>query len=139
MYASPVPLTRATLKRLVRARDLARSRFDVDLRVGDLAAEAGLSRAHFLRSFAEAFGVTPHEYVIQLRIEAARRALAKGTSVTETCLAVGFSSLGSFSHLFASRVGASPRAWQKQVRTVVPSCELWPQVWIPSCFLEPPR
>jgi AraC-like DNA-binding protein len=130
-------ITGATLKRLARARDLARARFDAQVRVEDLAAEARLSRAHFLRSFAEAFGVTPHEFVIQLRIEEARRALAQGASVTEACLAVGFSSLGSFSNLFSARVGTSPRAWQKQVRTVLPSAELWPRVWIPSCFLEP--
>jgi AraC-like DNA-binding protein len=126
----------ANLRRLLRARDLARASFDRDVRVADLAKAAKLSRAHFLRSFAQAFGVTPHEFVIQLRIEEARRELAKGASVTEACMAVGFSSLGSFSRLFASRVGESPRAWQRRVRTVVPSGELWPQVWIPGCFLE---
>lgn len=125
----------AALQRLVRARDLARERYADDLTVSDLAREAGLSRAHFLRSFAEVFGVTPHEYLLQVRLEQARRALARGDSVTETCMNIGFSSLGSFSRTFAARVGASPRAWQRQVRLLVPSPELWPAVWIPSCFL----
>jgi len=120
----------------VRARDLACADFDRELRVVDLAKEAGLSRAHFLRSFAEAFGVTPRQFLIDLRLGEARRLLAKGASVTETCMAVGFSSLGSFSQSFAARIGESPRAWQKRVRTVVPSVELWPQVWVPGCFLE---
>lgn len=120
----------------MRARDLACADFDRELRVVDLAKEAGLSRAHFLRSFAEAFGVTPRQFLIDLRLGEARRLLAKGASVTETCMAVGFSSLGSFSQSFAARIGESPRAWQKRVRTVVPSVELWPQVWVPGCFLE---
>jgi AraC-like DNA-binding protein len=128
----------ANLRRLLRARDMARANFDADVRVIDLAREAGLSRAHFLRSFAQAFGVSPHEYVVQLRIDEARRALARGASVTDTCMAVGFTSLGSFSRLFAERVGESPRAWQRRVRTLVPSSELWPQVWIPGCFLTGP-
>ena len=48
---------------------------------------------------------------------------------------VGFVSLGSFSRLFAERVGVAPREWQRRVRAVLPSAELWPAVWIPACFL----
>lgn len=102
-----------------------------------MAKAAGLSRAHFLRSFRHVFGVTPHEYVVRLRIERARMALARGASVTEACMEVGFSSLGTFSRTFAARVGESPRAWQRRVRVLVPSAELWPAVWIPTCFLAP--
>jgi AraC-like DNA-binding protein len=129
-------ITTTSLRRLIRARDLARARFDDALSVDELARAAGLSRAHFLRSFSRAFGVTPHQFVIDLRIEEARRQLARGASVTEACMAVGFSSLGSFSQTFAARVGVSPRAWQRSVRAVLPSAELWPRVWIPDCFLE---
>jgi AraC-like DNA-binding protein len=136
MHRFPERYGGAALKRLIRARDLAQERFDDDLRVSDMAREAGLSRAHFLRSFAEVFGVTPHEYLLQVRIEKARLSLARGASVTETCMDVGFSSLGSFSRTFAARVGESPRAWQRRVRVTVPSAELWPAVWIPACFLQ---
>jgi AraC-like DNA-binding protein len=129
-------ITAASLRRLIRARDLARARFDDSLSVDELALAAGLSRAHFLRSFTRAFGVTPHQFVIDLRIDEARRQLARGASVTEACMAVGFSSLGSFSQTFAARVGASPRAWQRSVRAVLPSAELWPRIWIPGCFVE---
>lgn len=125
----------AALKRLVRARDLAHDRFDDAVTVVDMARAAGLSRAHFLRSFAEVFGVTPHEYLTRVRLEKARLQLSRGASVTETCLSVGFSSLGSFSRTFTERLGESPRAWQRRVRVLVPSAELWPAVWIPSCFL----
>jgi AraC-like DNA-binding protein len=103
--------------------------------VAELAADVRLSRAHFLRSFAEAFGVTPHAYLTEVRLHQAKRALARGASVTEACVDVGFSSLGSFSSLFARRFGVAPRDWQRRVRVVLPSAELWPAVWIPGCFL----
>lgn len=127
----------AALRRLLRARDLAHESFAAPLTVEDMARVAGLSRAHFIRSFKGAFGATPHEYLRDVRLEKARIALARGASVTETCMSVGFSSLGSFSRAFSARIGESPRAWQRRVRLLVPSAELWPAVWIPGCFLRP--
>jgi AraC-like DNA-binding protein len=125
----------ATMTRLLRARDrLQDAPADAPALI-ELASDIGLSRAHFLRSFAHAFGVTPHDYLTEVRLDRAKRALARGASVTEACFDVGFSSLGSFSRLFARRVGLPPRDWQRRVRTVLPSAELWPAVWIPGCFL----
>jgi AraC-like DNA-binding protein len=123
------------MTRLLRARERLRDAPEAAPRLQVLAGEVGLSRAHFLRSFAEAFGMTPHEYLTSLRLGRAKRALARGASVTEACFDVGFSSLGSFSRLFAQHVGVAPRDWQRRVRTVLPSAELWPAVWIPGCFL----
>lgn len=131
----PRPVPPATLARLLRARDRLHDAPDAAPPLAALAAEVGLSRAHFLRSFALAFGRTPHDYLTELRLEHAKRALARGASVTEACLDVGFASLGSFSRLFAARTGLAPRDWQRRVRTVLPSAELWPAVWIPGCFL----
>jgi AraC-like DNA-binding protein len=132
--ARPVPP--ATFARLLRARDRLHDAPTDAPTVAALAAEVNLSRAHFLRSFAVAFGVSPHEYLTSLRLERAKRSLARGASVTEACFDVGFSSLGSFSRLFTQHVGVAPRDWQRQVRTVLPSAELWPAVWIPGCFLR---
>jgi AraC-like DNA-binding protein len=126
----------ATLRRLLRARDRLRDAPAIVPTLPELAADANMSRAHFLREFARAFGRTPKDYVIDLRLEHAKRALARGASVTEACFDVGYSSLGTFSRTFADRVGVSPRAWQRRVRTVLPSAELWPAVWIPGCFLQ---
>jgi len=121
--------------RLLRARDRLHDAPDAAPRLDVLADDVGLSRAYFLRSFAEAFGRTPHDYLTEVRLDRAKRTLARGASVTEACFEVGFSSLGSFSRLFAQRVGVAPRDWQRRVRTVLPSAELWPAVWIPGCFL----
>jgi AraC-like DNA-binding protein len=123
------------MRRLLSARDRLHDAPELAPRLDVLAADVGLSRAHFLRSFAEAFGVTPHDYLTHVRLDLAKRALARGASVTEACFDVGFSSLGSFSRMFACRVGVAPRDWQRRVRTVLPSAELWPAVWIPGCFL----
>src|SRR5262245_10748927 len=131
----PHPLPPATLARLLRARDRMHDDPAVAPGLAELAVDLRLSRAHFLRSFTEAFGVTPHAYLTEVRLHEAKRALARGASVTEACLDVGFSSLGSFSRLFARRFGVAPRDWQRRVRLVLPSAELWPAVWIPACFL----
>jgi len=94
----------ASLRRLIRARDLAHDRFDDAITVVDMARAAGLSRAHFLRSFTHVFGVTPHEYLTRVRLERARLSLARGASVTETCFDVGFASLGSLTEGEGRRV-----------------------------------
>jgi AraC-like DNA-binding protein len=125
----------ATIARLLRARDRLHDAPAQAPSVAALAAEVRLSRAHFLRSFAAAFGQTPHAYLTAVRLDHAKRALARGASVTQACLDVGFSSLGSFSRLFAAHTGVAPRDWQRRVRTVLPSAALWPAVWIPGCFL----
>jgi AraC-like DNA-binding protein len=126
---------RATLRRLIRARDALHARIQRGATLDELAAEAGLSRGLLARSFTRTFGVPPHQYLVQLRLEHAKRALARGTSVTETCYEVGFESLGSFSASFHRRVGVSPRAWQRQARGLVQSLGV-PALYIPACFLE---
>jgi AraC-like DNA-binding protein len=70
------------------------------------------------------FGVTPHQFRTNARLERARRLLGDGRSVTDACLAVGFSSPGSFSHLFGRRVGVAPSAYRRRpfARGPAPGC-----------------
>src|SRR4051794_13871091 len=105
----PVPPAR----HLLRARDLADARYREPLRVEDLAAAAGLSRAHFSREFRRAFGEPPHAYLLTRRLERAA-ALLRTTdrSVAEICLAVGLQSIGSFTTSFKRAFGASPTAYR---------------------------
>jgi AraC-like DNA-binding protein len=121
--------------RLLIAREILRERHSEPLRLCELAAAAGLSEFHFLRAYRAAFGETPHEHFSRLRLEHAKRLLAHGAAVTEVCFAVGYSSLGSFSTRFASLTGQSPRAWQREVRTLVSVPEDLPRLYIPGCFL----
>jgi AraC-like DNA-binding protein len=76
----------------------------------DLARELHISPFHFIRQFEAVFGLTPHQFRIQARLDRARHLLAMGEhSVTDVCMEVGFSSLGSFSSLFARRLGSPVR------------------------------
>jgi AraC-like DNA-binding protein len=92
-----------------------------------LAGSLGLSRAHFIRSFRDTFGETPHRYLQRRRLERAMALLREtDSSVTEICLDVGFASLGTFSRTFREVVGESPRQYRERsrraVRAGVPGC-----------------
>jgi AraC family transcriptional regulator len=83
--------------------------------LADLAAQADMSRFHFLRAFKREFGLTPHAYQLQLRVEAAA-ALLRATDMSCTAIAyeVGFSSASGLSTSFAKRYGQSPDRWRNQ-------------------------
>jgi AraC-like DNA-binding protein len=105
-------LERDALTRLCHARDRLRRDLEDPLTVEGIAAEAGMSTSHFIRRFAAVFGETPHQIRIRARLERAKELLAAGErSVTDVCMEVGFSSLGSFSDSFARRVGVAPSAY----------------------------
>jgi len=123
-----VLLDRATLRRLCRARDLLAQPEDAPS-IAEVARRVGISRAHFIRQFDAAFGATPHQWRTRVRLDRAKLLLARGASVTEACFDVGFSSLGSFSTLFAQRVGAPPSAYRRRfvqvpdvIRALHPGC-----------------
>jgi AraC-like DNA-binding protein len=84
-----------------------------------------MSPSHFARRFRATYGETPYSYLMTRRIERAQALLRQGTSVTDACMAVGCTSLGSFSSRFTEIVGETPsqyRARDHSGRTVVPSC-----------------
>jgi AraC-like DNA-binding protein len=99
---------------LCRARDLLCDLDGAALPVPAVARAAAISPSHFIRQFHALFGLTPHQLRIQARLDRARELLERDrASVTDVCLEVGFSSLGSFSSLFTRRVGASPSAYRR--------------------------
>lgn len=105
----PEPL----LVHLRRARDLADRSYAEPLDLDELAAAAGVSKYHFLRCFAATYGKTPAQYLAERRIERAQDLLrATNLTVTEVCMLVGYTSLGSFSSRFRELVGVSPSAYQ---------------------------
>ena len=120
------------LTRLCHARDLLREVHDRTLTIEEVAREAAMSPFHFIRQFSAVFGETPHQARIRSRLERARLLLAGGgRSVTEICMEVGFSSHGSFSTLFARRVGVSPSEYRRRARAMVAvpgayTCHLFP-------------
>jgi AraC-like DNA-binding protein len=103
----------ANLAHLRRARDLIDREYAQPLDVAALARAALMSTAHFSRQFRAAYGETPYAYLMTRRIERAKALLRRGdTSVTEACMAVGCSSLGSFSARFTELVGETPSAYR---------------------------
>ena len=117
------------LPHLRRARDLADRCYADPLDLDALAAAAHVSKYHFVRSFAEAYGETPMRYLTRRRIERAQDLLRSANlTVTEVCVLVGFSSLGSFSSRFSELVGEPPTAYRDRwAATGGPH--------VPGCFL----
>jgi AraC-like DNA-binding protein len=114
-------------RRLLRARDAMDGGYAQPLDVAALARSVHLSRAHFIRSFREAFGETPHRYLQRRRLERVM-ALLRETErpVTEICLDVGFASLGTFTRTFGEVLGLTPTAYRERSpargRAAVPTC-----------------
>jgi AraC-like DNA-binding protein len=103
--------------------------------IEEVAREVRISPFHFIRQFEAVFGSTPHQFRIQSRLDHARELLTRGEhSVTEVCMAVGFSSLGSFSDLFTRRVGEPPSAYRRRVRAIVSVPGTMPLRLIPGCL-----
>ena len=122
-----------TFARVLRARDAIHARYAEPLRLDELAREAALSPFHFLRIFRSAFGETPHQYLTRVRIEAAKRLLLADAPVTDVCFEVGFQSLGSFSALFARRVGSPPTAFRRRVHHFAFGVQ---RVYVPHCYVD---
>ena len=100
-------------RHLLRAKDMADARYAERLEVDDMARAAGLSRAHFSREFKQAFGVSPHAYLLTRRLERAASLLrVTDRSVTEVCMDVGLQSLGSFTTSFKRMYGKTPTAYR---------------------------
>jgi AraC-like DNA-binding protein len=117
-------------RHLLRAKDLADARYAEPLTVADMAAAAGLSRAHFSRAFRQAFGEPPHVYLLTRRLERAASLLrTTDRPIAEVCFAVGLSSLGSFTTSFTRMFGRSPAAYRAAFPpaadyALVPACVL---------------
>lgn len=118
--AGKPPIAVEDLVRLRQARDQMDRAYARPLDVPALARKALMSTGHFARQFRSAYGETPYQYLMTRRIERAMALLRRGDlSVTEVCMAVGCTSLGSFSSRFTELVGESPSAY-RPVTTVRP-------------------
>src|SRR6266403_148501 len=128
-------LTSSGFAHLCRARDMLREVHDLPLSIAEVAREAAMSPFHFIRRFESVFGTTPHQFRIQSRLERAKLLLALSDySVTDVCMEVGFSSLGSFSALFARRFGKPPSAYRRQVRSLIAVPGELPRELVPGCL-----
>lgn len=128
-----------TNRMMLRARDAMDRYYRSELDIAALAEIACVSRAHFIRTFKTTFGETPHRYLQRRRVERAMYLLRTTTDdITDICMNVGFSSLGTFSRTFTEILGETPTRYRTRGRLDdVPSCfvKAWSR---PSTFGEAP-
>lgn len=130
-----------TFRRVVRVRERLLANDGAD--IAELAQGVGMSPSRLIRVFAALFGTTPHQLRTQVRLDRARELLAEGSPVTDVCMEIGFTSLGSFSALFTRWTGRSPSGYRKvfpvpatlAVAPLVPGC-LGLLACLPSNFRE---
>ncbi|SHH01543.1 helix-turn-helix domain-containing protein [Winogradskyella jejuensis] len=99
---------------VIRIKNYIENHFETDLNLDVLSQTELISKYHLLRLFKKYYGQTPRQYLIDKRLEKSKNLLTNGISVTETCYAVGFESIGSFSSLFKRKIGKSPLQFQKE-------------------------
>jgi AraC-like DNA-binding protein len=110
---------------MLRARDAIDRAYAQPLDIASLAQVANVSEAHFIRTFRSTFGETPHRYLQRRRVERAMYKLTETErSVTDICMEVGFTSLGTFSRTFSEIVGDTPSGYREHSEIK----------WAPTCF-----
>lgn len=118
-------------ERLCRAREFIDLCYDLPLNLDQISSQACFSRYHFLRLFRQAFNKTPHQYLVERRIEKAKELLgSRDLRVTDVCFEVGFQSLGSFSSLFHKSVGHAPVTYREKSRESQAA-----KRQVPGCFI----
>lgn len=95
---------------LERAREYLRANLDRNIAIARLAQEAGLSPAHFTRTFRRTYGLPPHAFQRQLRIQLAQRLIAEGRSLADVAAAVGFADQSHLTRAFRATLGWTPGA-----------------------------
>lgn len=124
-------------RRMLRARDAIDRAYAQPLDIRALAAVAHVSDAHFIRTFRATFGETPHRYMQRRRVERAMFMLRETErSVTDICMEVGFTSLGTFSRTFSEILGVTPTIYRQTAEVgSAPTC--FTMAWTrPSSFGE---
>ncbi|WP_205718609.1 helix-turn-helix transcriptional regulator [Actinomadura sp. WMMA1423] len=124
---APPTLDTGVLRRMRIARDAMDREWAEPLDVSAVAARAGYSRYHFVRLFHEVYGEPPGAYLARRRIERAQHLLRTADlTVTEICMQVGFTSLGTFCTRFKQQTGTTPTEFRRRARTgdaaAIPGC-----------------
>ena len=109
---------------MLRARDAMDRTYSQPLDIAELARVASVSEAHFIRTFRATFAETPHRYLQRRRVERAMFLLRESRrSITDICLDVGFTSLGTFSRTFRDIVGRTPTDYRDRSEPIrAPTC-----------------
>lgn len=105
----------ASAQRMARVRDCLQANYAQDIGIDELAAQAGVSRAHLTRAFSRQFGVLPHVYLNAVRLHRAREAMRPGRSLADVAAACGFADQSHFTRRFKGAMGLTPAQWMRQM------------------------
>ncbi|WP_421900834.1 helix-turn-helix domain-containing protein [Maridesulfovibrio sp.] len=100
-------------KRVAIVIDYLHAHIDQNLSLAKLADLAGCTEFHLIRIFRSHKGMTPHSFLIQLRLEKARALIAANSSIADTAALCGFADQSHLTRLFKNRYGLTPRQYQK--------------------------
>ena len=123
-------------KRIVQAKLFIDSHYAHKIDLDNISDEACFSKFHFIRLFKSIYGKTPHQYLIQVRIENAKYFLRLDYSVSDACFQVGFESVTSFTGLLRKIEGVTPSQYQRQHKIREEKIKAKPLHFIPNCFAE---
>src|SRR5450432_4128080 len=123
-------------RRLVQAKLFIDAHFDEPINLNDIADEAYFSKFHFIRSFKKIYLLTPHQYLMGVRLEKAKILLQSSVSISNTCYACGFESIPSFTTLFKKTTGFTPSKYRQLQLELKADRQSKPFKYIPGCFAQ---
>lgn len=121
-------------RRIVQAKLFIDKHYAEKIDLDNISDEAYFSKFHFIRLFKAVYGRTPHQYLKFTRIEKAKQLLREGQPVSDTCFAVGFDSLSTFSGLFRREVGQAASAYAAQHQHTKAQIARRPLAFVPGCY-----
>jgi len=123
-------------QRIVRAKLFIDNYYADKIDLNNISNQAYFSKFHFIRLFKSIYEKTPNHYLIKIRMDNAKILLAKGYSVLETSIMVGFDSPTSFAAMFKKIAGQTPSAFQKEQEIKRNAIQTNPLLFVPNCFAE---
>jgi AraC-like DNA-binding protein len=124
-------------RRIVQAKLFIDKHFREKINIEEIAEEASFSRFHFIRLFRHAYGDTPHQYMMSLRMLEAERLMSDPTlRIRDICFEIGFESVGTFTTQFSKVYGKTPKVRQKEIQEKNRIIVEEPLRTVPNCFAE---
>ncbi len=124
-------------RRIVQAKMFIDEHFREKINLDEIAEEASFSRFHFIRLFRAAYGSTPHQYLVSLRMNEAEKLMANPTlRIQDICFEIGFESVGTFTTQFTKVFGKTPKTRQNEILERKRLAMEEPLKTIPNCFVE---
>jgi AraC-like DNA-binding protein len=122
-------------KKIAHSKIFIDNNHEKPLNLNEISREACMSKFHYLRLFKTIYNKTPHQYLLEKKIDKAKELLKNDAPVTDVCFHLGFESTTSFSRLFKNFTGQSPRDYKRKIFQINFEIKREPLIVIPGCFL----